>query len=413
MNTVSPANAEEINTEVWRAYGTHHIQRDTPLPEVDRIAWGPSATGPADEILGDLRGLRVLDLGCGTARHAAHLARTYDAVVDAVDSSSSQIERAHARYPDVPGLRLVHADAVEHLRTQAPYDVIYSLSAVHFLDPHRLLPALAAALKPGGRLCFTVLHTNSHGDGPATVAATPRPEVLRLAGGGDLTGHMWVLAPELWEDLLVQCGLQVEHVTVLDAPEPNNRASYRLFQVRRPVRITSRPRTARPPAPQAAAGVGAVLLGPRGLLLGRHRLGTRELPGGTVEPGESVEEAAVRELAEETGLNAHPADVRLLGMLLDQVDEVVRITFGAIVTKWHGEPADQPNESVGDWRWWPLDPLPPNLFECSAQILTAWHPALPIDHPPARFTPFADFTPFTAPSPADSPLPAPDRHRPS
>ncbi|MCZ0987859.1 bifunctional class I SAM-dependent methyltransferase/NUDIX hydrolase [Streptomyces diastatochromogenes] len=382
-------NAEEINAGIWHSYGTHHIRRGTPLPELDGIDWGPGGTGPGDEVLGDLAGRRVLDLGCGPARHAAHLVRTYGALLDAVDASASQLERARARYPDLPGLRLVHADGVEHLRTAAPYDVIYSLSTLHFLDPHRLLPALAAALKPGGRLCFTVLHTNSQGSGPDSAVA-PRPEILRLAGGGELTGQMWVLTPELWEDLLVQYGLRVEDVAVLDAPEEGNHASYRLFQVRRPARVTARPRTAKPPVAHAAAGVGAVLLGPRGLLLGRHRRGTTELPGGTVEPGESLEETVVRELAEETGLLADPSDVRLLGTLVDQVDGVVRITFGALVTAWRGEPADQPDESVGDWRWWPLDALPPNLFECSAQILTAWRPDLPIDHPPAHFTPFAE-----------------------
>ena len=75
--------------------------------------------------------------------------------------------------------RLSHADAVDHLGTATPYDVTCSLSTFHFLDPHRLLPALATALKPGGRLCFTVLHTNSGGDGPASTV-TPRPEILRL-----------------------------------------------------------------------------------------------------------------------------------------------------------------------------------------------------------------------------------------
>lgn len=160
-------------------------------------------------------------------------------------------------------------------------------------------------------------------------------------------------------------------------------------QARKVVRVGSRPRTAMPPVVRAAAGVGAVVVGPRGLLLGRHRRGTIELPGGTVEPGESLQETVVRELREETGLRADPADVRLLGMLLDQVGDVVRITFGALVTRWRGEPADQPGESVGDWGWWPLDALPSGLFECSAQILTAWRPDLPIDHPPAHFTPFA------------------------
>ncbi|WP_348652399.1 NUDIX domain-containing protein [Streptomyces sp. ATE26] len=333
--------------------------------------------------------MRLCDLGCGTGRHAAHLARTHGAAVDGIELSPTQIQRARARYGDLPGLRLVQADAVAHLRAAAPYDVIYSLSAVHFIDPHRLLPALAAALRPGGRLYFTVLHTNSSGSGPSSEVKS-RPEILRLAGGGELSVHMWVLTTKLWTDLLAQHGLRTEEVTVLDAPEEGNHASYRLFQVRRPARITSRPRRAQPPVAHAAAGVGAVLVGPRGLLLGRHRRGTVELPGGTVEPGESLQETVVRELAEETGLHTDPADVRLLGMLLDQAGGgVLRITFGALVTRWHGEPADQPSEPVGDWQWWPLDALPPGLFECSAQILTAWRPELPIDHPPAHFTPFA------------------------
>ncbi|WP_438306319.1 bifunctional class I SAM-dependent methyltransferase/NUDIX hydrolase [Streptomyces sp. HUAS TT11] len=382
-------NAESINAEVWSAYGTHHIRRGTPLAEVERIDWGPGGTGPGDVVLGDLAGRRVLDLGCGPGRHAAYLARRYRAVVDAVDASSSQIERARAHYASVPGLRLVAADAVEYLGTAAPYDVIYSLHAFPYLDPHRLLPALAVALKPGGRLSFTALHTNSHGNGPAT-AIKPRPEILHLAGGGELTVQMWVLTPKLWQDLLERYGLHVEDISALDAPEENNHASYRLFQVRRPARIPSRPRTTKPPAPHAALGVGALLYGPRGLLLGRHRRGTWELPGGTVEPGESLQEAVVRELREETGLMAHPANVRLLGALHDHVGEVVRVTIAAHVTAWRGEPANQSGESVGAWRYWPLDSLPLHLFECSAQVLTAWRPDLPIDHPAARFISFAD-----------------------
>jgi ADP-ribose pyrophosphatase YjhB (NUDIX family) len=97
----------------------------------------------------------------------------------------------------------------------------------------------------------------------------------------------------------------------------------------------------------------------------------------------------VRELAEETGLTARPEDVRLLGTLLDHVDGVVRVTVAARVTAWQGEPADQPGESVGHWRWFPLDRLPENLFVCSAQALTAWRPGLPVDHTPVHFTPYA------------------------
>jgi ADP-ribose pyrophosphatase YjhB (NUDIX family) len=111
----------------------------------------------------------------------------------------------------------------------------------------------------------------------------------------------------------------------------------------------------------------------------------------------------VRELAEETGLVAQPRDVRLLGTLVDHVDhvdDVVRVTVGAVVTAWQGEPSDQPHESVGGWRWWALDELPRGLFVCSAQILTSWRSDLPpIDHAPAHFTPYADRTPSLPPPP--------------
>ncbi|WUU86174.1 class I SAM-dependent methyltransferase [Streptomyces cellulosae] len=66
------------------------------------------------------------------------MARAYGSRADGVDASASQIERARAHRPDVPGLRLFHADAVDHLGREEPYDVIYSVSAVHCFDPHRL-----------------------------------------------------------------------------------------------------------------------------------------------------------------------------------------------------------------------------------------------------------------------------------
>ncbi len=386
--TSRPVDPDAVNAEAWYAYGDHHLRRGTVLPEPERFDWGFWGTGPGAEILGELAGRRVLDLGCGPARHAAHLVRTYGAAVDAVDSSPTQHERARARYASLPGLRLIRADAVEHLGSTEPYDVVYSVNAVPYIDPRRLLPALAGALRPGGTLCFTVLHTNSRGDGPST-AVESRPEVLRLAGGGEVDVRMWVLTPELWTDLLAEHGLRVEGIDVLDAPEEGNHASYRVFRATRPVRVSSRPRGSRPPVPHAAIGVGAILHGPRGLLLGRHRRGTWELPGGTVEPGESLEETVVRELREETGIESRPTDVRLLGTLLDDVDGVVRMTVATEVTAWRGEPSDQPDERVGDWRWFPLDRLPENLFVCSAQGLTAWRPELPIDHTAAHFTRYA------------------------
>src|SRR5262245_36376580 len=60
-------------------------------------------------------------------------------------------------------------------------------------------------------------------------------------------------------------------------------------------------------------GVSAVILTPEGVLLQRRSdNGLWGLPGGGVEPGESVTQAIVREVREETGLEVAPT--RLVGV---------------------------------------------------------------------------------------------------
>ncbi|MGW1588048.1 class I SAM-dependent methyltransferase [Streptomyces sp. NPDC002386] len=224
---------ETQNKGTWTAYGAHQLARDIELPELDGWSWDIPGAGPGVEFFGDVTGRRVLDVGSGLGRHAARMA-SLGAKVTAVDSSPTQHRRAVARYPDTPDLRLACADAVAHLRDADPHDLIYSVSGVPFTDPRRLLPALANGLRPGGRFIFSALHTNSHGIGPSACVVA-RPEVLRLPGTKqEHLVHMWVLAPQLWEDLLVEHGLTLESVTAMDAVQPDSAVSYRLYAARRP-----------------------------------------------------------------------------------------------------------------------------------------------------------------------------------
>ncbi|MEV4436652.1 NUDIX domain-containing protein [Streptomyces sp. NPDC049585] len=384
-------NDEVVNEQAWTVYGQHHLKRGTVLPEPERLDWAPGGTGSGAEVLGELAGKRVLDIGSGTGRYPAYLARVHGALVDAVEASASQHQRAVDRYGSTPGLRLIQADAVDYLcQHDGPlYDTAYSVHGLGFIDPHELLQVLAPSIRVGGRLVFSVLHTNSAGLGPMD-EVTARDEVLPLAGGGELAVRMWALSPGLWEDLLVDAGFVMEDVTLLPAPEPDNAYVTQLISSRRqdrpaPRRISSRPRSDWPPLVQAAFGVAVILRGPGDqVLLGQHRTGVWECPGGKVEPGESIEAAAVRELFEETSLDAYERSVKVLAMLVDEVSGINRVTAVTVVTVFDGAPAVIEPHLVADWQWRGVDDLPEPLFIPTAQALRAWRPELPIDHPPVH-----------------------------
>ncbi len=81
--------------------------------------------------------------------------------------------------------------------------------------------------------------------------------------------------------------------------------------------------------------VGAVVERAGALLLVRHQKPDRApywvLPGGRLEPGETIPECARREVAEETGLSARFAGILYVGEFLREgrhtVDVVVRMTM--------------------------------------------------------------------------------------
>ncbi|MEU9068912.1 bifunctional class I SAM-dependent methyltransferase/NUDIX hydrolase [Streptomyces sp. NPDC048306] len=389
--------AEDTNTRAWQIYGQRQLARAYTPPVPDRLGWTPwEGIGPGAEVLGNVTGRRVLDIGSGAGHHAVHLAQNLGARVTGIELSPTQHERAVSTHAYVPDVEFVRADVTEYLADADPFDAAYAIGTLAFIDPHRSLPALRDGLRPGAPLILSLLHTDLHGCGPSTEVA-PRKQNILLRDDPPLPTQMWVLAPQLWEDLLTEYGFRVETIDLFPHPDENATVIQQLLRARRlpdrPARVSSRPRSTRAPAAHAAVGVGAILLSEQGILLGRHNRGTLELPGGSVEAaGESFEDAVVRELTEETGLIARTGDVELLGTLVDHVEGVLRVTVGALVHAWRGQPATQPDESVGDWAWYPLDQLPDGLFVCSAQILTAWRPDLPIDHPPAHFTAFAPAT---------------------
>jgi 8-oxo-dGTP diphosphatase len=101
-----------------------------------------------------------------------------------------------------------------------------------------------------------------------------------------------------------------------------------------------------------------VLLGKR---KGAHGSGNWALPGGHLEFGESVIACAKRELAEETGLQAHL--IQADSYSNDVIDKTKHyVTLFATVHSFEGSPQLlEPNNCEG-WQWFPINALPTPLF---------------------------------------------------
>lgn len=226
-------NAQAANRESWVRYGQMQLDRGYMPPIPEQIRWGFwDGVGPGADVLGPLRGRRVLAVGSGPGHQAVHLAREHGALLDAVELSPTQHQRAIQHFGDVTDLQFVNADVVEHLRTAKPYDVAYAIGTLACNDPSYLLPALRDGLDDGARLVFSALHTNLHGHGPSSTVAS-RQEMIRILGQDPIPVQMWVLTPQLWEDVLVDHGFRVEAIDLLRAPEADNPVVVQLIRARR------------------------------------------------------------------------------------------------------------------------------------------------------------------------------------
>ncbi|MEV6728153.1 MULTISPECIES: NUDIX domain-containing protein [unclassified Streptomyces] len=137
------------------------------------------------------------------------------------------------------------------------------------------------------------------------------------------------------------------------------------------------------PQPNAVVGVGLVVADAEGrVLLGQAHDGRWELPGGKVDPGESFEQAAARELAEETDLRVAPEDVRILTVQLSPKAGVTRLTAGAVTTSAEGTPRVTEPHKILRWQWFAPDEIPDALYAPSTAVLRTWRPELGPTLPP-------------------------------
>jgi len=120
--------------------------------------------------------------------------------------------------------------------------------------------------------------------------------------------------------------------------------------------------------PKVAVGVVAVRRG-RLLLVRRNQIphrGAWSFPSGFVDAGETLEQAAVRETKEETGV-----EIRVgaqLGAYSLAGNPVVFVAYAARVVSGRAVPGPECQDAA----YFSFDDLPPLAFEHDAEILRAW-----------------------------------------
>ena len=148
-----------INRELWTSVNAQHTDADARRRWAsDEVCWGlfgtPERTVGA---LGDVTGLEVLDLACGTGYFSAWLARAGARPVG-VDLNPAQLATARAHQREF-GLEfaLIEADAEALPIDDESFDLVVSEHGVGvWCDPDRWLSEAARVLRPTGRLVFLV-----------------------------------------------------------------------------------------------------------------------------------------------------------------------------------------------------------------------------------------------------------------
>ena len=127
---------------------------DRSVAGLDGAAEWPSLRA----LLPDMRGLAVLDLGCGFGWFCRWARQAGAARVLGIDVSEKMLARARAATQD-GAVTYVKGDMEDLELSPASFDLVYSSLALHYVERlDRLMAEVARALVPDGRLVFSVEH---------------------------------------------------------------------------------------------------------------------------------------------------------------------------------------------------------------------------------------------------------------
>jgi 8-oxo-dGTP diphosphatase len=129
------------------------------------------------------------------------------------------------------------------------------------------------------------------------------------------------------------------------------------------------------------ASVSAMILRNGKILLGKrnsdpikassalHGEGTWTMPGGKLEFGESMEDCALREVMEETGIKLKKENLRMISISNDIVSDAHFVTIGFLAENFENEPEVKEPEKITEWKWFEIEKLPNPIFFPSERVV--------------------------------------------
>jgi SAM-dependent methyltransferase len=233
--TVDRPDSIAANIAQWTKTNREHLDASASAEHwaKDRITWGifGIAEEDLDSPLGDVRGLDVVELGCGTAYFSARLAKKGARPVG-VDPTPAQLATAR-RMQQESGIvfPLVEAPGERVPLPDASFDLALSeYGASLWADPKLWVPEAARLLRPGGRLVFmtnslvAILASPDVGDVTERLER-PQKDMYRFAWPEEI-GVEFHLTHGDWIDLLHASGFEVERLIDVYANADSTRHDY-------------------------------------------------------------------------------------------------------------------------------------------------------------------------------------------